>query len=77
MFSAVGTEPSPNDLDDGRGDAGYLPRIARPDDRRLADLEVGMQVRVSGTEDEGGSIDARSVVVTPEGFEDFRGSGGG
>ena len=43
----------------------------------LADLEVGMQVRVSGAEDEGGSIDARSVVVTPEGFEDFRGSGGG
>ena len=43
----------------------------------LADLEVGMQVRVSGAEDESGAIDARSVIVTPEGLDDTRGFGGG
>ena len=43
----------------------------------LADLEVGMQVRVSGAEDEGGAIDARSVIVTPEGLDDTRGFRGG
>ena len=43
----------------------------------LADLEVGMQVRVSGAEDESGAIDARSVIVTPEGLDDIRGFGGG
>ena len=47
-----------------------------------ADLKVGMQVRVTGPSDEGGGIDAVSVVVIPEGLEDLpglgrRGFGGG
>ena len=43
----------------------------------LADLEVGLRVRLSGAEDESGAIDARSVIVTPEGLDDIRGFGGG
>ena len=35
----------------------------------LTDLEVGMQVRVTGPADESGSIEARSVIVTPEELE--------
>ena len=42
----------------------------------LTDLEAGMQVRVTGPADESGSIEARSIVVTPEGFEGVRGLGG-
>ena len=43
----------------------------------IADLEAGMQVRVSGPADEDGTISARSVIVTPEGLEDIPGFGGG
>ena len=43
----------------------------------FVDLEVGMQVRVTGPADENGSIDARSVTVTPRGFEGLRGPGFG
>ena len=43
----------------------------------LADLEAGMQVRVTGAADEDGTISARSVIVTPEGLEDIPGFGGG
>ena len=42
----------------------------------FVDLEVGMQVRVTGPADENGSIDARSVTVTPQGLEGFRAPGG-
>ena len=38
----------------------------------FTDLEVGMQVRVTGPADESGSIEARSVIVTPEELEDLR-----
>ena len=41
------------------------------------DLEVGMQVRVIGPADENGEIDARSIIVTPDGLENLRGFGGG
>ncbi len=43
----------------------------------VADLETGMQVRVAGVESEDGTIDARLVVVTPEGLEDLPGLGAG
>ncbi|MCY4530501.1 MAG: DUF5666 domain-containing protein [Chloroflexi bacterium] len=43
----------------------------------LADLEVGMQVGVFGTADEEGTIEARTIAVTPEGLEDIAGLGGG
>ena len=43
----------------------------------LADLEAGMQVRVTGAADEDGTITARNVIVTPEGLEDIQGFGGG
>ncbi len=43
----------------------------------FVDLEVGMQVRVTGPADENGSIDARSVTVTPQGLEGLRGPGFG
>ena len=42
----------------------------------IADLEAGMQVRVTGAEDEDGTISARNVIVTPEGLEDIQGFGG-
>lgn len=42
----------------------------------VADLEAGMQVRVTGPADEGGTITARTVTVTPEGLEDIPGLGG-
>ena len=42
----------------------------------IGDLEAGMQVRVVGAANEDGRIDARSVLVTPEGVEDVRGFGG-
>ena len=35
----------------------------------LTDLEAGIRVRVTGPADESGGIEARSIVVTPEGFE--------
>ena len=38
----------------------------------LTDLEVGMQVRIAGPAAENGTIEARSVIVTPEGLEDTR-----
>ena len=43
----------------------------------IGDLEAGMQVRVVGPADDDGRIEARSVIVTPEGVEDIRGFGGG
>ena len=43
----------------------------------LADLEAGMQVRVTGAADEDGTISARNVIVTPEGLEGIPGFGGG
>ena len=43
----------------------------------FVDLEVGMQVRVTGPADENGSIDARAVTVTPQGLEGLRGPGFG
>ena len=43
----------------------------------LADLEVGMQVGVFGAADEEGTIEARTIAVTPEGLEDIAGLGGG
>ena len=43
----------------------------------IADLEAGMRVRVTGVAGEDGTIDARSVIVTPEGLEELRGFGGG
>ena len=43
----------------------------------FADLEIGMQVRVAGPASEDGMIEARSVIVTPEGLEDIRGTGRG
>ncbi len=43
----------------------------------LTDLEAGMRVRVTGPADESGRIEARSIVVTPEGFDSVRGLGGG
>lgn len=49
----------------------------------VADLEAGMQVRVTGAENEDGTIEARLVTVTPDGLEDLpgfaagRGFGGG
>ena len=43
----------------------------------VADLEAGMQVRVTGAADEDGTITARNVIVTPEGLEDIPGFGGG
>ena len=42
----------------------------------IADLEAGMQVRVTGAADEDGTISARNVIVTPEGLEDIPGFGG-
>ena len=42
----------------------------------IGDLEAGMQVRVVGPADDDGRIEARSVLVTPEGVEDVRGFGG-
>ena len=42
----------------------------------VADLEAGMQVRVTGAADEDGTITARNVIVTPEGLEDIPGFGG-
>ena len=41
------------------------------------DLEPGMLVRVVGPADEDDSMEARSIIVTPEGLEDNRGFGGG
>ena len=38
----------------------------------FTDLEVGMQVRVAGPAAENGTIEARSVIVTPENLEDPR-----
>ena len=38
----------------------------------FTDLEVGMQVRVAGSAAENGAIEARSLIVTPEGLEDPR-----
>ena len=38
----------------------------------FTDLQVGMQVRVAGPTAENGTIEARSVIVTPEGLEDTR-----
>ena len=38
----------------------------------FADLEVGMQVRVTGPASEDGMIEARTVIVTPEELEDLR-----
>ncbi len=38
----------------------------------FTDLEVGMQVRIAGPAAENGTIEARSVIVTPEGLEDTR-----
>ncbi len=38
----------------------------------FTDLQVGMQVRVAGPATENGTIEARSVIVTPEGLEDTR-----
>ncbi len=38
----------------------------------LTDLEVGMQVRVAGPAAENGTIEARSIIVTPEGLEETR-----
>ena len=43
----------------------------------LADLQAGLQVRVTGAEGENGEINARSITVTPDGLEEFRGLGGG
>lgn len=43
----------------------------------VADLEPGMQVRVAGQTDEEGTIEARTVTVTPEGLENIPGIGGG
>ena len=43
----------------------------------VADLEPGMQVRVAGPANDEGTIEARTVVVTPEGLEDIPGLGGG
>lgn len=43
----------------------------------LSDLETGMQVRVAGPANDEGTIEARTVVVTPEGLEDIPGLGGG
>ena len=43
----------------------------------IADLEAGMQVRVTGAADEDGTISARSVIVTPQGLEGIPGFGGG
>ena len=40
-----------------------------------ADLEPGMLVRVVGPADEDDSIEARSIIVSPEGLEDIRGFG--
>lgn len=42
----------------------------------FADLEVGMQVRVTGPAEETGSVDARSVTITPAGLEDLLRPGG-
>ena len=38
----------------------------------FTDLEIGMQVRIAGPAAENGTIEARSVIVTPEGLEDTR-----
>ena len=38
----------------------------------FTDLEIGMQVRVAGPAAENGTIEARSVIVTPDGLEDTR-----
>ena len=38
----------------------------------FTDLQVGMQVRVAGPATENGQVEARSVIVTPEGLEDTR-----
>ena len=43
----------------------------------VADLEAGMQVSVFGSADDDGTIEARTVAVTPEGLEDIPGIGGG
>ena len=43
----------------------------------FTDLEVSMQVRVTGPADENGTIEARSVIVTPEELEDTRRTGTG
>ena len=43
----------------------------------IADLEAGMQVRVIGAANEEGTIEARTVAVTPEGLENIPGIGGG
>ena len=43
----------------------------------VVDLEAGMQVRVFGAADDDGTIEARTVAVTPEGLEDIPGLGGG
>ena len=38
----------------------------------LTDLEIGMQVRVAGPAAENGTIEARSIIATPENLEDLR-----
>ena len=38
----------------------------------FTDLQVGMQVRVAGPATENGTIEARSVIVTPDGLQDTR-----
>ena len=43
----------------------------------IGDLEAGMRARVAGPAAGNGDIDARSVVVTPQGLEDIRAFGGG
>lgn len=43
----------------------------------LSDLAAGMQVRVAGPANDEGTIEVRTVVVTPEGLEDIPGLGGG
>ena len=51
--------------------------IIQTNEGALADLEAGMQVRVAGPANDEGTIEARTVVVTPEGLEDIPGLGGG
>ena len=50
--------------------------IVRTGPGTIADLEAGMHVRVSGPVDEDGRMDARSIVVTPEGLDGIPGPGG-
>lgn len=51
--------------------------VVRTRQGTIADLKIGMVVRVVGPSDEDGAIDARSVVVTPEELQDIPGFGGG